>query len=85
MHPEAKIPYEVGLKAIELQEMLEEKQEANVIETVTRQMGAIIQAIREIVPMEYHEPVARRAEQLFDQPALGELTAGTVGTVVDSE
>jgi len=77
-HPEAKIPYEVGLKAIELQELLEEKAEANVIETVTRQMAAIIQAIREVIPMEYHEPLAKRAEQLFDQPILGELPVGTV-------
>lgn len=75
--PDAKIPYEVGLKAIELQEMLEQKQEASVIETVTRQLAAIIQAIREVVPQEYHEPTARRAETLFDAPVLGELPAGT--------
>jgi hypothetical protein len=74
--PEAKIPYEVGLKAIELQEMLEQKQESNVIETVTRQLAAIIQAIREVVPPEYHEDLARHAERLFDAPALAELPAG---------
>jgi hypothetical protein len=44
--PDAKIPFEVGLKAIELQEMLEQKQESNIVETVTRQLAAIIQAIR---------------------------------------
>lgn len=75
---EAKIPYEVGLKAIELQEMLEQKQETNVVETVTRQLAAIIQAIREVVPPEYHEDLARRAEHLFDAPALGELPAGVL-------
>lgn len=74
--PDAKIPFEVGLKAIELQEMLEQKQEANIIDTVTRQLGAIIQAIRECVPQEYHEPTARRAEQLFESPVLAELEAG---------
>lgn len=74
--PEAKVPYEVGLKAIELQEMLEQKQESNVVETVTRQLAAIIQAIREVVPPEYHEDLARRAEHLFDAPALGELPQG---------
>jgi uncharacterized protein (UPF0216 family) len=74
--PEAKIPFEVGLKAIELQEMLEQKQEANVIETVTRQLAAIIQAIREVVPSEFHEDLAKRAEHLFDAPVLGELPAG---------
>jgi hypothetical protein len=74
--PEAKIPYEVGLKAIELQEMMEQKQETNVVETVTRQLAAIIQAIREVVPPEFHEDLARRAEHLFDAPALGEIPAG---------
>jgi predicted RNA-binding protein YlxR (DUF448 family) len=74
--PDAKIPFEVGLKAIELQEMLEQKQESNIVETVTRQLAAIIQAIREVVPAEYHEDLARRAEHLFDAPALGELPAG---------
>jgi len=74
--PEAKIPFEVGLKAIELQEMLEQKQETNVIDTVTRQLAAIIQAIREIIPVEYHEPLARRAENLFEAPVLGELPVG---------
>jgi hypothetical protein len=76
--PDAKIPFEVGLKAIELQEMLEQKQESNVVETVTRQLAAIIQAIREVVPPEYHEDLARRAEHLFDAPALGELPSGDV-------
>lgn len=74
--PEAKIPYEVGLKAIELQEMLEQKQESNVIETVTRQLAAIIQAIRETVPPELHEQLARRAESLFDAPVLAEIPSG---------
>lgn len=74
--PEAKVPFEVGLKAIELQEMLERQQTDNVVDTVTRQLGAIIQAIREVVPGEHHEALARRAEQLFDAPALGELPSG---------
>lgn len=74
--PEAKIPFEVGLKAIELQEQMARTQEANVIETVTRQLAAIIQSIREVVPQEYHEPLARRAENLFDAPVLGELPSG---------
>jgi hypothetical protein len=74
--PDAKVPFEVGLKAIELQEMLEKQQETNVVDTVTRQLAAIIQAVREIVPQELHEPLARRAENLFDAPALGELPQG---------
>lgn len=68
-----KVPFEIGLKALELQEMMEREAEAAVVDQVTRQLDAIIRAIRELVPQEYHEALARRAEQIYEQPALAEL------------
>lgn len=70
-----RVPWEIGLRAVELQELSEEKAQGAVIEQVTKQLSAIIQAVREIVPAEYHEATARRAEQIYKAPVLGELNA----------
>lgn len=71
-----RVPWEIGLRALELQELAEKEEQGVVIEQVTRQLSAIIQAVREIVPAEFHEATARRAEQIYKSPVLGELNAG---------
>jgi hypothetical protein len=77
-----KVPFEIGLKAVEIQEMMDQTAEAAVVDQVTRQLDAIIRAIREVDPYQYtnirdfHDALARTAERIYEQPALVEIGPG---------
>lgn len=73
--PDSRVPYEFILKAVEMQESAEKQEAVLMVDQLTRQLQAIIQSIKEIVPEPQWNAVILRARELHDQPLI-ELNPG---------
>lgn len=65
-----KIPWEFGLKAIELSKQFEHDSSSVQMDQLTRQLSAIIQAVQEIVPEEIRRPLVDRAKAIYENTDL---------------
>lgn len=68
--PNARIHYKDALEAVRIKKDIEQANFAAQLETMERQVYAISQAIKDVVPEEYYEQVVERARLLFDEPVL---------------
>ena len=67
---EQRVRMEDVLRAVEMSEKLESDISATLIEDTTKKLDAIITAVREIVPQEYHAAIVIRARKVYDSDDL---------------
>lgn len=71
---DSRVPYEFVLKAIEIQETMEKQTASLMVDQLTRQLQAIIQAVKEKAPEQIWSSIIDRAREIHDTP-LVELSA----------
>jgi hypothetical protein len=72
---DGKVPFEQALKAAELQQQWEEKEETVKVEELSRQLDCIVQAIKDVLPAEEWDAVAKRARQIYEGSVLALVEA----------
>lgn len=68
--PNSRVPYEFVLKAVEMQEQADKQQATLMVDQLTRQLQAIIQAIKETVPEHLWMATIERAREIHDHPLI---------------
>lgn len=68
--PESRIKYDTALEAVRMLEDFEKNAFTEQMEVMKRQVWAISQAVKELVPERLYEPIGNRARELFEHPEL---------------